>query len=75
MMYEILMGKRPFNIDSENNEPLREWAIQHCQQTIPKLPIEYVRYQCIIDKALAKQVERRYQNMEQILLDLESIDR
>ncbi|MGP4969987.1 serine/threonine-protein kinase [Psychrobacter aquimaris] len=75
MMYEILMGKRPFNIDSGSNEPLRGWAIQHCQQTIPKLPLEYSHYQGIIDKALAKRVESRYQNMEQILLDLESIDR
>ncbi len=75
MMYEILVGERPFNIDPQSNQSMTDWAIQHCQQPIPKLPIEYSHYQGIIDKALAKQVERRYQNMEQILLDLESIDR
>ncbi|HCT72608.1 MULTISPECIES: serine/threonine-protein kinase [Psychrobacter] len=73
MMYEILMGKRPFNIDSENNEPLREWAIQHCQQPIPKLSSEYSHYQGIIDKALAKQVERRYRSMDEVLKGLEQL--
>lgn len=73
MMTEILMGKRPFNIDSENNEPLREWAIQHCQQTIPTLPLEYSHYHGIIDKALAKQVERRYRSMDEVLKGLEQL--
>ena len=73
MMYEILTGKRPFNIDNQSNEPLREWAIQHCQQPIPTLPLEYSGYQGIIDKALAKRVERRYQSMEDIVVDLERL--
>lgn len=69
MMTEILVGERPFNIDSLNDEPLREWAIQHCQQTIPTLPLEYSRYQDIIDKILAKQVQKRYQSMKEVLRD------
>ena len=73
MMYETLTGERPFNIDNQSNEPLREWAIQHCQQPIPTLPLEYSRYQSIIDKALAKRVERRYQSMEDIVVDLERL--
>ena len=70
MMTEILTGERQFNIDPRNDEPLKEWAIQHCQQPIAKLSLEYSRYQYIIDKALAKQVERRYQNMQDVLRDL-----
>ena len=73
MMYETLTGERPFNIDNQSNEPLREWAIQHCQQPIPTLPLEYSGYQGIINKALAKRVERRYQSMEEIVVDLERL--
>ena len=73
MMYEILTGERPFNIDNQSGEPLREWAIQHCQQPVPTLPLEYSGYQGIIDKALAKRVERRYQSMEDIVVDLERL--
>ena len=69
MITEILVGERPFNIDSLNDEPLREWAIQHCQQTIPTLPLEYSRYQGIVDKVLAKQVQKRYQSMKEVLRD------
>ena len=69
MITEILVGARPFNIDSLNDEPLREWAIQHCQQTIPTLPLEYSRYQGIVDKVLAKQVHKRYQSMKEVLRD------
>lgn len=69
MITEILVGARPFNIDSLNDEPLREWVIQHCQQTIPTLPLEYSRYQGIVDKVLAKQVQKRYQSMKEVLRD------
>ncbi|WP_426222383.1 serine/threonine-protein kinase [Psychrobacter sp. DWR1-2-3] len=73
IMYEILTGERPFNIDNPSGEPLREWAIQHCQQPVPTLPLEYSGYQSIIDKTLAKRVERRYQSMEEIVVDLERL--
>ena len=69
MITEILVGERSFNIDNQSNEPLREWAIQHCQQTIPTLPLEYSRYQGIVDKVLAKQVHKRYQSMKEVLRD------
>ena len=70
MITEILVGARPFNIDSLNDEPLKEWAIQHCQKTIPTLPLEYSRYQSIVDKLLAKQVHKRYQSMKEVLRDV-----
>lgn len=73
MMVEILTGKRPFQISANSNDKLKAWAIQHCQQPIPTLPLEYSRYQSIIDKALAKRVERRYQSMEEIVVDLERL--
>ncbi|WP_440453579.1 serine/threonine-protein kinase [Psychrobacter sp. ASPA161_9] len=73
MLYEVLTGARPFKIDNQSCESLKEWAIQHCQQSIPTLPLEYQGYQGIINKALAKRVERRYRSMEELLKDLESV--
>ncbi|MEZ7517108.1 serine/threonine protein kinase [Psychrobacter sp. NPDC078370] len=70
MMVEILTGKRPFQINADSREKSKTWAIQHCQQPIPTLPAEYNHYQYMVDKALAKRVERRYQEMDKILIDL-----
>lgn len=73
MLYEILMGERPFKIDNQSCESLKEWAIQHCQQSIPTLPSEYQSYQGIVNKALAKRVERRYKRMNELLEDLKIV--
>lgn len=74
MIYEVLTGKRPFQVSANSNDKLKAWAIQHCQQPISKLPSEYSHYQRIIDKALAKRVERRYRSMEEVLIDLTLLD-
>ena len=74
MMVEILTGKRPFQVSANSNDKLKACAIQHCQQPIPKLSLEYSRYQCMIDKALAKRVERRYQDLDKVLIDLSLLD-
>ena len=71
MMYETLTGKRPFNITAVSSESLKEWAVEHCQKSIPTLPVEYQQYQFIINKSLAKRIEKRYQDMENVLADLE----
>ncbi len=73
MLYEVLTGERPFKIDNQSSKPLKEWAIRHCQQPILALPLEYQDYQEIINETLAKRVERRYQSMEEVLKDLESV--
>ncbi len=74
MMVEILAGRRPFQVSVNSNYKLKAWAIKHCQQPIPKLSSEYSRYQPIVDKALAKRVERRYRSMDDVLIDLTSLD-
>ncbi|MGO2278727.1 MULTISPECIES: serine/threonine protein kinase [unclassified Psychrobacter] len=74
MMYEILAGKRPFQIAANSKDKSKAWAIQHCQQPIPKLPSEYSHYQCIVNKALAKRIKRRYQSMDAVLKELTSLD-
>ena len=73
MLYEILAGERPFKIDNPSGAPLREWTTQHCQQPIATLPLEYSRYQRIINKALAKRMEKRYQSMEEIVMGLKKL--
>ena len=74
MMVEILTGKRPFQVSANSNDKLKAWAIQHCQQPIPKLPSEYSHYQCMVDKALAKRIERRCQDLDKVLRDLRLLD-
>ncbi|MER2011047.1 MAG: protein kinase [Psychrobacter alimentarius] len=73
MMVEILMGERPFKIAAESIDPIIDWATQHCQTPIPRLPLSYSGYQFIIDRVLAKRIEKRYQSMGEILLDLEKV--
>lgn len=74
MMVEILTGKRPFQVSANSYDKLKTWAIQHCQQPIPTLPSEYSHYQCIVDKALAKREERRYRDIDKILIDLKLLE-
>jgi len=74
MMIEILTGKRPFQVSANSNKKLKTWAIQHCQQPIPTLSAEYSHYQYMVDKALAKRVERRYQDIDEMLIDLKLLD-
>ena len=71
MLYEILVGERPFNVDSDNDERLKAWAIRHCQHPVPIVPLGYLHYQGMVDKALAKRIETRYQSMDEVLRDLE----
>jgi serine/threonine-protein kinase len=73
MIYEMLTGKRPFKIAAGSSEPLRDWAIEHCQRLIPILPKEYQNYQPIIERVLAKRVERRCKNMDEVLRDLDKL--
>ncbi len=77
MMYEVLVGERPFKVAVSSSEPkvaMKEWAIQHCQQSIAKLPMPYDHYQVIINKALAKRVESRYLNMHEVLNGLNLLE-
>lgn len=73
MMFEILMGKRPFKISDQSSDSMIDWATQHCQQPVPRLPSEYSHYQFIIDGALAKRVEKRYRSMDEVLVYLKRL--
>ncbi|MBU5617880.1 protein kinase [Psychrobacter sp. TAE2020] len=74
MIYEILTGERPFNTSKQSGDPMIDWATQHCQRSIPKLSEAYRCYQFILDKALAKQRQRRYEHMQELITDLASLE-
>ena len=73
LMYEILVGERPFAVDAQSSDSMIDWATRHCQQSVPSLSLEYRHYQGIVDKALAKRTGKRYQNMKEVLRDLEKL--
>ena len=74
VLYEMLTGQLPFKGEVEaavtygvvNTEPEPLTALRS------RLPIELDQ---IIDKALAKDVEERYQHIEEMLVDLRAIER
>lgn len=70
MMVEILMGKRAFSIDKSSPNHAKAWAMAHCQNPLPRLPVDYQQYQSVINKALAKRQAQRYQSMSRIIKDL-----
>ena len=74
MIVEILTGSRPFKVNGQKiNEVLHDWAITHCQKPISNLPEAYQPYQDIINKVLAKRIEKRYKSMEEVIIDLERL--
>ncbi len=73
LMVEILIGERPFQSATQSIDPIIDWATQHCQQPILRLPIAYAPYQSIVDKLLTKRVEKRYQSMDEVLEALKSL--
>ena len=74
MLYEILTDKLPFNIAEQSFDPMLDWNNQHCLTPIPKLAEDYRPYQFIIDKSLAKQKKKSYQDMQAVLLDLQLLN-
>lgn len=73
MVYEILTGDRPFKRAKISDDTMLDWATQHCQQPIAKLPSQYRDYQAIIDKTLAKRIENRYKDMSDVIADVDKL--
>jgi len=70
MLYELLTGEKPFS-----GQTPAALIYQHVHTPIPKLPQELDHYQDIIDRALAKKPEDRYQTARDLIRDLESAER
>lgn len=75
MLFEILTGTKPYQINRSDTdtqeEMLHQWAIVHCQQPIPRLPIEWQEYQLILDRMLAKRKAQRLSEIVEIIRVIE----
>lgn len=62
LAYELLVGQTPYLC----TDPLA-MALAHHQVPIPRLPPDLSKWQSLIDKAMAKRPEDRFQNADQFL--------
>lgn len=69
LMYDILAGQRPYQIDSAQAEKstTHAWALAHCQAPIPKLPKQYTHWQKVVEGCLAKHKSNRYRDMSEAI--------
>ena len=70
LLYELLTGTKPF----QANTPVA-LIYKHIYEDIPRLPPELSRYQTIIDKAMAKAPQNRFQTAQEFISVLESVER
>jgi serine/threonine-protein kinase PpkA len=68
--YELLTGVTPY----QRTDPLA-MALAHYEQPIPRLPRHQTAWQPLIDKALAKHPDDRFQNADAFLLALAPLQR
>ncbi len=68
VFYEMLSGDVPFKASSAAGV-----GAQHITSEVPPLPIETSLFQGIVDKALAKQPDERYQSGEELIDDIERL--
>jgi serine/threonine protein kinase len=70
LLFELLTGERPY----QANTPVA-LIYKHIYEPIPRLPPGLSRYQSIIDKAMAKSPEDRYQSAKEFIAVLEAAER
>ncbi|HEY0180158.1 MAG TPA: bifunctional serine/threonine-protein kinase/formylglycine-generating enzyme family protein [Dokdonella sp.] len=68
--YELLTGEMPFQ-----GADALSVALAHIEKPVPRLPLTRRLWQPLIDKALAKQPEQRFQSAEEMLAAIEVIGR
>ena len=68
MLYELLTGHVPFRGDSAVAVLLK-----HVQETPPPLPPQLALFQPVLDKALAKKPEERYQRASEMIEHLQEL--
>lgn len=70
MLFELLTGNKPFTANTPSGV-----IYQHVHADIPALPPELSRYQSIIDRAMAKNPDDRYQSARELIGVLEDAER
>ncbi|GAA0720744.1 bifunctional serine/threonine-protein kinase/formylglycine-generating enzyme family protein [Dokdonella soli] len=68
--YEMLTGETPF----QGPDALAV-ALAHIEQPVPRLPVTRRVWQPLIDKALAKHPDARFQSAEELLAALDMVER
>lgn len=68
--YELLTGEMPFH-----GADALAVALAHIEQPVPRLPVTRRIWQPLIDRALAKQPDVRFQSAEELLATLDVIER
>lgn len=70
VLFEMLTGSVPYQGDEAVTI-----ALKHISAPIPKLPMQYLAYQKIIDKLLAKDPEQRYQRGKDLVSAIEELEK
>ena len=70
MLYEMLTGKVPYDADSTI-----AIVFKHIDAPIPELEGEQAKYQTLLNKLMAKQPMDRYQSCQEIIHDIEDIEK
>jgi len=70
LFYELLMGEKPFSADNP-----AALIYQHVHFPIPRLPSELSQYQKIIDSAMAKKPDDRFQSAAELIRVLEDAEK
>jgi serine/threonine-protein kinase PpkA len=68
VFYRVLTGDVPYKADSVTSV-----GVKHLQEPIPRLPNYLAAFQPVLDKALAKQPDQRYQSAAEFSEALESV--
>ena len=69
MLYEMFTGKVPYDADSTI-----AIVFKHIDAPIPALEGEQAKYQPLLDRLMAKKPEGRYQNCQEIIDDINTIE-
>ena len=72
VLYELVTGRRPFHADTPMAVMLKHFSepLPSPRRFVPSLPVEVEQ---VIIKALAKDPQDRYRNMEEMIADLEHV--
>ena len=70
VFYEMLTGTLPYQGDEAVTI-----ALKHISAPIPKLPMQYLAYQKILEKLLAKDPEQRFQRGRDLIAAIEDLEK
>lgn len=70
VLFEMLTGSVPYQGDEAVTI-----ALKHISAPVPKLPMQFMAYQKIIDKLLAKDPEQRFQRGKELVAAIEELEK